>query len=90
MGDAAHAMVPYYGQGMNAGMEDCSIFFKLLNQSNLSIEEVLERFTAKRCHDAHTICDLAMYNYVEVGYISIDIICRFFYSFLYYSVTICV
>lgn len=69
MGDAAHAMVPYYGQGMNAGMEDCSILFDLLTQKDVSMEKVLEQFTAKRCHDAHTICDLAMYNYIEVGYI---------------------
>lgn len=67
-------MVPYYGQGMNAGMEDCSIFFEILNQTNFSLEEVLEKFTAKRCHDAHTICDLAMYNYIEVSVIVIIII----------------
>lgn len=71
-------MVPYYGQGMNAGMEDCSIFFEILNQTNLSLKEVLEEFTAKRCHDANIICDLAMYNYIEVRAIIIN--CLNFYN----------
>ena len=32
MGDAAHAMVPFYGQGMNAGFEDCHIFNDILTK----------------------------------------------------------
>lgn len=59
-------MVPYYGQGLNAGMEDCTQLMSLFNQTNLSTAEVLEQFTELRWRDAHAICDLAMYNYVEV------------------------
>lgn len=66
LGDAAHGMVPYYGQGMNAGMEDCSILFDILSQANIGIEKALKQFTETRWRDAHAICDLAMYNYVEV------------------------
>lgn len=66
LGDAAHAMVPYYGQGLNAGMEDCTLLMSLFNQPNLSTAEILEQFTELRWRDAHAICDLAMYNYVEV------------------------
>nr|XP_014098342.1 kynurenine 3-monooxygenase isoform X1 [Bactrocera oleae] len=66
LGDAAHAMVPYYGQGLNAGMEDCTLLMSLFNQPNLSTAEILEQFTELRWRDAHAICDLAMYNYVEM------------------------
>uniref|UniRef100_W8AKN7 Kynurenine 3-monooxygenase n=1 Tax=Ceratitis capitata TaxID=7213 RepID=W8AKN7_CERCA len=66
LGDAAHAMVPYYGQGLNAGMEDCTLLLSLFNQPNLSTAEILEQFTELRWRDAHAICDLAMYNYVEM------------------------
>ncbi|XP_065157471.1 kynurenine 3-monooxygenase-like [Atheta coriaria] len=64
LGDAAHAMVPFYGQGMNAGFEDCRILYDVL--SLFDVEEALERFTKWRREDAHAICDLAMYNYLEM------------------------
>ncbi|XP_018788569.1 PREDICTED: kynurenine 3-monooxygenase isoform X1 [Bactrocera latifrons] len=66
LGDAAHAMVPYYGQGLNAGMEDCTLLMSLFDQPNLSTAEILEQFTELRWRDAHAVCDLAMYNYVEM------------------------
>lgn len=66
MGDAAHAMVPYYGQGMNAGMEDCSVLFSILSRPQMTMENALQQFTETRWRDAHAICDLAMYNYVEM------------------------
>ncbi|GAB0094573.1 Kynurenine 3-monooxygenase [Sergentomyia squamirostris] len=67
MGDAAHAMVPFYGQGMNAGFEDCSILSDILERArSRDISEAIREFSSKRWRDAFAICDLAMYNYVEM------------------------
>lgn len=66
MGDAAHAVVPFYGQGMNAGFEDCSILSELLELNDNRLSIVLKQFSDTRTEDAHAIGDLAMYNYIEV------------------------
>ncbi|XP_050404487.1 kynurenine 3-monooxygenase [Patella vulgata] len=66
MGDAAHAMVPFYGQGMNAGFEDCIVLDELMNKYDLDFSQVLPAYTEKRHTDATAICDLAMYNYIEM------------------------
>ena len=73
VGDAAHAMVPFYGQGMNCGLEDCLILDDILdkkiglkgqpssiNPSNAAIQAALEEYSKKRNVDAEAICDLAM------------------------------
>ncbi|XP_062543065.1 kynurenine 3-monooxygenase [Armigeres subalbatus] len=66
IGDAAHAMVPFYGQGMNAGFEDCTVLTDLFNKYGNDIDRILGAFSETRWEDAHSICDLAMYNYVEM------------------------
>jgi kynurenine 3-monooxygenase len=66
IGDAGHAVVPFYGQGMNAGFEDCSILTELFNQHGSNLEMVLSEFSKGRHEDAHAISDLAMYNYIEM------------------------
>ncbi|XP_028393248.1 uncharacterized protein LOC114517663 [Dendronephthya gigantea] len=66
MGDAAHAMVPFYGQGMNCAFEDSLIFNDFLDKYNDNFGEVFEQFTLTRCPDAHAICDLSYYNYLEM------------------------
>lgn len=66
VGDAAHAMVPFYGQGMNAGFEDCLIFDDLLETYKSNFGLVLEEFSARRKADVHAMCDLAKYNFVEM------------------------
>nr|CAD7195581.1 unnamed protein product [Timema douglasi] len=66
IGDAAHAMVPFYGQGMNAGFEDCRILDELMERYNDDLSLVLPEFSQTRNEDAEAICDLAMYNYIEV------------------------
>uniref|UniRef100_A0AAQ5YRD4 Kynurenine 3-monooxygenase n=1 Tax=Amphiprion ocellaris TaxID=80972 RepID=A0AAQ5YRD4_AMPOC len=62
MGDAAHAVVPFYGQGMNAGFEDCIVFDEIMDRFNA----VLPEYTRVRVPDDHAIADLAMYNYIEM------------------------
>uniref|UniRef100_A0A3B4YH24 Kynurenine 3-monooxygenase n=1 Tax=Seriola lalandi dorsalis TaxID=1841481 RepID=A0A3B4YH24_SERLL len=66
MGDAAHAVVPFYGQGMNAGFEDCIVFDEILEQLNEDFSAVLPEYTRVRVPDDHAIADLAMYNYIEM------------------------
>lgn len=66
IGDAAHAMVPFYGQGMNAGFEDCTVLDKILDESDGDFGEAVKRYSEIRKPNAHAICDLAMYNYVEM------------------------
>ncbi|VDM59776.1 unnamed protein product [Angiostrongylus costaricensis] len=65
-GDAAHAMVPFYGQGMNCGFEDCLVLSETLDACNGDICKTLSMYSEKRVKDAHTIIDLAMYNYEEL------------------------
>lgn len=66
MGDAAHAVVPFYGQGMNAGFEDCLVFDEIMEQLNEDFDAVLPEYTRVRVPDDHAIADLAMYNYIEM------------------------
>jgi kynurenine 3-monooxygenase len=66
MGDAAHAMVPFYGQGMNCGMEDCLELEEALEGSP-DLASALAAYSRQRNPDAEAMCDLAMYNYIEVG-----------------------
>ncbi|CAK9830077.1 Kynurenine 3-monooxygenase [Anthophora retusa] len=66
VGDAAHAMVPFYGQGMNAGFEDILLLDDLMERYDSDFSKILPKFTELRCDDTHAICDLAMYNYVEM------------------------
>ncbi len=65
MGDACHAIVPFYGQGMNAGFEDVVVFDKILDESVLW-QEAMERFSVERKPDTDAIADLALDNFVEM------------------------
>ncbi|GFU38617.1 kynurenine 3-monooxygenase [Nephila pilipes] len=63
LGDAAHAMLPFNGQGMNAGFEDCEILAELLSTYKYDLREVLPAFTKCRQKDADVVCDLAKSTY---------------------------
>ncbi|CAG5132544.1 unnamed protein product, partial [Candidula unifasciata] len=66
LGDAAHAMVPFYGQGMNCGLEDCIVLNEILDKYGDDFEKALPEYTQLRHPDAVAICELAMYNYIEM------------------------
>jgi kynurenine 3-monooxygenase len=66
IGDAAHAIVPFYGQGMNAGFEDCRVLNELLNQFDDNWDVVLESFQQLRKPDADAIAQLALDNFIEM------------------------
>lgn len=66
IGDAAHAIVPFFGQGMNAGFEDCRSLNQLLDQYNDNWQIVLQEFQNLRKPDADAIADLALDNFIEM------------------------
>ncbi len=66
MGDASHAIVPFYGQGMNSGFEDCTVFNDLFEQADWEWGQVFSQFSAKRAPEADAISELALRNYVEM------------------------
>ena len=67
IGDASHAMVPFYGQGMNCGFEDCFILNELIEKLGTnSWDLVFEKFQKVRKRDTDAICQLAMENFVEM------------------------
>ncbi|MBN3581214.1 FAD-dependent monooxygenase [Algoriphagus aestuarii] len=67
IGDASHAMVPFYGQGMNCGFEDCYILNGLIDKLGTnSWDLVFEKFQKIRKRDTDAICQLAMENFIEM------------------------
>lgn len=70
LGDSAHAMVPFYGQGMNCAFEDCVVFFELLDKMGFDdLPNLLNKYSEVRVPDAQAICDLAYNNYEEMRYL---------------------
>lgn len=66
MGDAAHAVVPFYGQGMNASFEDVVVFDEILNQELGDWETIFKTYEKARKEDTDAIADLAIDNYFEM------------------------
>ena len=66
MGDAAHAMVPFYAQGLNCGFEDCLKFHEILEKNEGDILITLKEYSDSRVPDAHAIVDLSMDNFVDL------------------------
>jgi len=69
LGDAAHAMVPFYGQGMNAGLEDVRVLFKHLDSQPTTKEgraKALQTYNAERIPDAHAINDFSLGNFWDM------------------------
>lgn len=67
MGDAAHAIVPFYGQGMNASFEDVNVFMEILDsQQYEGWNEFFRKFELARIDNTNAIADLAIDNFYEM------------------------
>lgn len=66
LGDAAHAIVPFHGQGMNCAFEDCLIFDGCLEKHGDDWESVFAEFEQQRRPDAEAIAAMALENYLEM------------------------
>ena len=66
IGDAAHAIVPFFGQGMNCGFEDCSVLNSLIEKHPDDWDKILTEYQQQRKPDADAIADLALNNFVEM------------------------
>jgi kynurenine 3-monooxygenase len=65
LGDAAHAVVPFHGQGMNAAFEDVDVLMQLL-ESHDHWNELLAEFQQQRRHNTDALADMALENYEEM------------------------
>lgn len=65
MGDAAHAIIPFYGQGMNCGFEDVFVFDKLLDEK-MDWQTICKTFSEIRKPNSDAIADLAEDNFIEM------------------------
>jgi kynurenine 3-monooxygenase len=66
LGDAAHAIVPFFGQGMNCAFEDCTYFLELLDRYGSDWPVLFSAFEKLRKTDTDAIADLAIENFVEM------------------------
>ena len=66
IGDAAHAIVPFFGQGMNASFEDCEVLMQCLDETQGDWEGVYEKYSSHRKADGYSIAKMAIENYVEM------------------------
>jgi len=66
IGDAAHAIVPFYGQGMNAGFEDVSILAELMDRYQDNWGKILKEYSNMRKPNGEAVAELALNNFVEM------------------------
>lgn len=66
IGDAAHAIVPFYGQGMNCGFEDCVVLNELIDKHKENWDAIFPEYQSLRKPDGDAIADLAVANFVEM------------------------
>jgi len=66
LGDAAHAIVPFFGQGLNCGFEDCTTLLEMLDAEGADWEKVFAKFEKSRKVNTDAIADLAIENFVEM------------------------
>ena len=66
IGDAAHAIVPFFGQGMNCGFEDCSVLNNLIGKYDHDWSSILNEYQQLRKPDGDAIAELALGNFIEM------------------------
>jgi len=67
IGDAAHATVPFYGEGMNGSLEDVRVFLELLDEhGDENMQKVLEIYTEQRVPAGNALVDLSLRNFIEM------------------------
>jgi kynurenine 3-monooxygenase len=66
LGDASHAVVPFYGQGMNAAFEDCVVFDECLAEMPNDRARAFAEYFVRRKANADALADLAVQNFVEM------------------------
>lgn len=67
IGDAAHAIVPFYGHGMNAGFEDITILNQMMNQYGDNWKTIFEEYQKSRKPNADAIAELSRRNFIEMS-----------------------
>ena len=72
LGDASHAIVPFHGQGMNSGFEDCSELIRLLDEYDEDWATVLPEFSKQRKPNTDAIADMAIENHMTMQKSVID------------------
>lgn len=72
IGDAAHAVVPFYGQGMNAGFEDCLLFDEIWEEFHGDVGKVLKMFSDRRQPSADGLAYLSLQNYKEMSSLTVS------------------
>lgn len=66
IGDAAHAIMPFYGQGMNSAFEDCEILADLIDTNRKNWDKAFLDFERNRKANADAIAEMSMENYIEM------------------------
>lgn len=66
IGDAAHAVVPFYGQGMNCSFEDCVVLDECIEKYAPNWEQIFDNYQRLRKVNADAIADLALQNFIEM------------------------
>ena len=66
IGDAAHGIIPFFGQGMNSAFEDCRILNELLDQYNDDWSRVMPAFYGQRKINTDAVAHMSMDNYYEI------------------------
>ena len=66
IGDAAHAIVPFYGQGMNAGFEDCTILDRMYDEYGGDWSRIIPDFSSQHKQNGDAILELALRNFIEM------------------------